>query len=181
MNGLQAQFHCQIGAAGEFFQIVQYRLWQTVSPGSHRKSHHAGQSQRRLKSFSQHIYRSIGVGSGLKIGDVAGTGPLLVENRFHLGKLRLDGAGRIAAEITALQPRAVSAAAHAAGPIPVRAGESGIEGDFAHLFAVAMAKIVIPGVVALVVVRIQKTLQYQPSHSPIRLISQAGIYGKRRK
>ena len=133
MDGLQSQFHGYGLAGVDLFQKGDHRIPQAVRPGSDGKADDFFRGDGLKIQLPQRFHRGIGVGKGLKIGDVFAAFVFGGDPGLCPLQLRRDGLG--AADRKFAAAGAEDAATGTQGAVPVGAGESAVQRQFIDLAA----------------------------------------------
>ena len=126
LDGLQAQLHGNGLDPVDLGQQFQHVVSQAVGPGADGKAHDVLRGNGFEIQPAQGFRRGVGVGKGLKIGDVFAA--LILGADPLLGPFQLDGDGIRAALGELAAAGAEDAAPNAQSPVPVGTGKAAVQG-----------------------------------------------------
>ena len=148
MDGLKTQLHPDRLDAADFPEKIQHFRPQAVRSGGDGEGADIRVSGGLKEKLAQPGDRPVGVGVGLKVGDIAVPmefpGGLLLSG-FNL--LR-DGQAPVRGEIAGASPAAEDTAPIPQSAVPVRAGQACVQRDLVKLFPKSLFDMVIQAVVA---------------------------------
>ena len=133
IDGLDAVFDEEEGAAVEFFEIIQERIRHTVGTSAYDKPYDIGNGEGFFVFGFEILEGIVGVGVCLKVSEVLHVGVFAREELLALLQLSGDGLGGDAVVRVEGLVVAIGAASRAHPSITIGAGETSIKGDFLHL------------------------------------------------